>query len=150
MFQYKRSEKYAHLMDRIMGPNPVKLCEELLSGTRLEKNMVVCDLGSGMGLTSLFMAKEYGYKVYASDLWSDPEENKAFFLSEGLDETQIVPVKADATDLPYEKEFFDGLVCTDSYNYFGRDPEYLDGKLLPFIKKGGYIYLAITGMKEDY
>lgn len=67
----------------------------------------------------------------------------------GLSRDEIIPVKADATDLPFEKEFFDAVVCTDSYNYFGRDADYLDDKLLPFLKSGGYIYLAITGMKKD-
>ena len=32
---------------------------------------------------------------------------------------------------------------------FGRDPEFLDQKLLPFLKKGGYVYIAVPGMKED-
>ena len=41
------------------------------------------------------------------------------------------------------------MVSTDSYNYFGRDPDYLDQKLLPFIKHGGYIYIAVPGMKKD-
>ena len=67
----------------------------------------------------------------------------------GLSGTEIIPAKADATDLPFEKEFFDGVVSTDSYNYFGRDPDYLDEKLLPFVKKGGYVYIAIPGMKQD-
>ena len=30
-----------------------------------------------------------------------------------------------------------------------RDPDYLDQKLLPFIKNGGYIYIAVPGMKKD-
>ena len=58
-------------------------------------------------------------------------------------------VQADATDLPFEKEFFDAVVSTDSYNYFGRDEKYLDEKLLPCVKSGGYIYIAIPGMKKD-
>ena len=67
----------------------------------------------------------------------------------GLHDEQIIPVKADATAMPFEREFFDAVVSTDSYNYFGRDPEYLDAKLAPFVKSGGYIYIALTGMKKD-
>ena len=44
---------------------------------------------------------------------------------------------------------FDAVVSVDSYNYFGRDERYLDEKLLPFVKSGGYIYIAIPGMKKD-
>ena len=132
-----------------MGPNPVKLEEELLLDHKIPEGAVVCDLGSGQGLTSVFLAKEYGFTVYAADLWSDPEENRAFFDEMGLTREQIVPVKADAENLPFEKEFFDAVVSIDSYNYFGRDSRYLDEKLLPFVKSGGYLYIAIPGMKKD-
>ena len=149
--KYILSEKYntPELQSKIMGPNPVKLEEELLQGHQIPSGAVVCDLGSGMGLTSLFLAKEYGFTVYACDLWSDPAENQAFFDVMGIPRGQIVPVKADATNLSFEKGFFDAVVCVDSYNYFGRDGDYLDEKLLPFVKSGGLIYIAIPGMKRD-
>ena len=149
--KYIKSEKYntPALQAKIMGPNPIKLEEELLLKHRIPTGSVVCDLGSGQGLTSVFLAKEYGFTVYAADLWSDPEENRSFFDAIGLDREQIIPVKADAADLPFEKEFFDAVISVDSYNYFGRDEHYLDDKLLPFVKSGGYIYIAIPGMKQD-
>ena len=149
--RYIRSEKYntPELQAKMMGPNPVKLEEELLIGHRIPQGAVVCDLGSGQGLTSVFLAKEYGFTVYAADLWSDPEENRRFFDKMGLDRKQIIPVKADAEKLPFEREFFDAVVSVDSYNYFGRNERYLDDSLLPFVKRGGYIYIAIPGMKRD-
>ena len=148
---YTRSKAYdtPELRRMIMGPNPVKLEEELLLDHKIPENAVVCDLGSGQGLTSVFLAKEYGFTVYAADLWSDPAENRAFFDRMGLPHDRIIPVKADAAALPFEKEFFDAVVSTDSYNYFGRDERYLDEKLLPFLKHGGYVYVAIPGMKKD-
>ena len=149
--QYPLSEKYDRpgLMAKIMGPNPLKLEEELLTGHRIGAGATVCDLGSGQGLTSVFLAKEYGFSVCAADLWSDPEANRRFFSDMGLSGEQIVPVKADAEALPFEEEFFDAVVSTDSYNYFGRDPDYLDQKLLPFVKPGGWIYITVPGMKKD-
>ena len=51
--------------------------------------------------------------------------------------------------MPFEKEFFDAVVSVDSYNYFGRDENYLDEKLLPFVKSGGYIYVAVPGTVKD-
>ena len=105
--QYPLSEKYntPELMAKIMGPNPVKLAEELLMKHQIPAGATVCDLGSGQGLSSVFMAKEYGFKVYAADLWSDPEQNRRFFEQMGLTEQQITPVKADAAALPFEKIF---------------------------------------------
>lgn len=147
---YIKSQSYNSYMNMIMGPNPLKLTEELMTANETPSGSTVMDLGSGQGLTSVFLAKEYGFKVYAADLWSDPKENRRFFDSTGLDESQIIPVKADAENLHFEKEFFDAVVSVDSYNYFGRDKNYLDKKLLPYVKNGGYIYIAIPGMKEDY
>ncbi len=149
--EYVRSKKYEtpELMAKIMGPNPIKLEEELLSDNKIPAGSVVCDLGSGQGLTSVFMAKEYGFTVYAADLWSDPAENSVFFEKMGINSGEVIPVKAEAENLPFEKSFFDAVVSIDSYNYFGRDPKYLDEKLLPFVKNGGLIYVAIPGMKKD-
>ena len=149
--KYERTEKYNTdlINEKIMGPNPLKLEEELMKENRIKPGSIVMDLGSGQGITSIFLVKEYGFKVYATDLWSNPEENKKFFTEMGLTEEQIIPVKMDATDLQYEKEFFDAVVSTDSYNYFGRDENYLDEKLLPFVKKEGLIYIVVPGMKKD-
>lgn len=149
--KYTKSLKYDKPIfnEKIMGPNPLKLTEELLEDNKIPAHALVCDLGSGQGVTSVFIAKEYGFKVYAADLWSDPAENAVFFQTLDLSEEQIVSVKADALNLPFAREFFDAVISTDSYNYFGREKYYLDSKLLPFVKKGGLIYIAVPGMKKD-
>ncbi|MCO1600181.1 SAM-dependent methyltransferase [Desulfosporosinus nitroreducens] len=149
--KYIISQKYntPELQAKMMGPNPLKLQEEMLINHKIPAGSLVCDLGSGQGVTSIMLAHDYGFTVYAADLWSEPQVNREFFDEMGLTHEQIIPVKADATDLPFEKEFFDAVVSTDSYNYWGRDPEYLDAKLLPFVKSGGYIYACVPGMKRD-
>ncbi len=116
--KYVKTEKYNIdlVNQKIMGPNPLKLEEELMKDNRIKTGAIVMDLGSGQGITSVFLAKEYGFKVYATDLWSEKEENQKFFTEMGLTQEQIIAVKADATDLKYEKEFFDAVVSTDSYN----------------------------------
>ncbi|MGN0818081.1 MAG: SAM-dependent methyltransferase [Candidatus Coproplasma sp.] len=151
IFNYVKSGAYftPELQARIMGPNPVKLTEELMKFNNTPVGATVLDLGCGMGVTSVFLAEQYGFKVYAADLWNEPEENQRFFANRNLSEDSIKAVKADATELPFEREFFDAVICTDSYNYFGRDTSYLDEKLLPFVKRGGYVYLCIAGMKRD-
>lgn len=149
--KYPRTKRYSTdlIRKKIMGPNPLKLNEELLTDHRIPDGATVMDLGSGQGMTSVFLAKEYGFRVFAADLWSNPTENKRFFDQMGLTSGQIIPLKADATALPFAEEFFDAVVSTDSYHYFGRDPHYLGEKLLPFVKHGGHLYIAIPGMKRD-
>ena len=137
------------MLEKSMGPNPLKLCEELIDGAGIPAGSVVLDLGSGTGLTSTLMAREYGFIVYAADLWSEPGDNMRFFESLGLTNRQIIPLKADATALPFATEFFDAVVSIDSYSYFGRDPEYLGACLLPLVKHGGELLFSIPGMVHD-
>ena len=135
---------------KIMGPNPLKLCEELLRGANIAKGSRVCDLGSGTGITSVMLAREYGLDVYAVDLWSDPAENRVFFREMGVPDDRIHPVKANAAEgLPFDQDFFDVVVSVDSYNYFGRDSRYLGERLLPYVKPGGKMYFSIPGMVRD-
>lgn len=149
--QYPRSNSYDWNMvrEKIMGPNPLKILEELMQNHRIPKGALVMDLGSGTGLTSVFLAREYGFSVVAADLWSDPSDNKRFFDSMGLTPREVLPVKADAEALPFAHGTFDAVVSTDSYHYFGREETYLGSKLLPFVKPGGYLYIAVPGMKKD-
>jgi cyclopropane fatty-acyl-phospholipid synthase-like methyltransferase len=72
-----------------------------------------------------------------------------FFEECGLTNRQIVPLKADATALPFARGFFDAVVSVDSYNYFGRDPLYLGEHLLPLVSRGGELLFAIPGMARD-
>lgn len=140
----------AVVASKIMGPNPLKLCEELLHDANIPAGSTVCDLGSGSGITSVMLAREYGLDTYAVDLWSDPDENREFFRQMGVADETIHPVKADASKgLPFPAGFFDCVVSVDSYNYYGRDPEYLGAKLLPYVRRGGMLYLAIPGMVHD-
>lgn len=151
LISYPRSKKYSgpEYMNRLNGPNTVKLTEELLSGHLIRDNARVCDMSSSNGLTSLFLARDYGFRVCAADLWSDPEENTAFFEAHGLGPDRIHAVKADALALPFYDESFDAVVCVGSYNYFGGDKSYLTTKLLPYVRRGGYIYIAVPGMVRD-
>ena len=135
---------------KIMGPNPLKLCEELLADADIPHGSRICDLGSGTGITSAMLAREYGLNVYAVDLWGDPVENRAFFEALGIPTETIHPLQADASQgLPFELDFFDAVASIDSYNYYGRDPLYLSEHLLPYVKSGGMLYLSIPGMTRD-
>ena len=138
---------------KIRGPNPLKILEELLAmapGGAPKPGSVVLDLGSGSGLTTAMLARCYSLVSYAADLWSDPGEVMRFLEGFGLSNRQVVPVRADAsTGLPFASEFFDAVVSVDAYNYFGRDPDYLGSYLLPYVRRGGRLLIAVPGMKRD-
>jgi len=103
-----KSDKYdtAFVQENMMGPNSMKIVEELSESLKLERGMRVLDLGCGRGLTSIFLAKEYGVTVFATDLWISATENYERIKSMGL-EDKIIPIHAEAHDLPFAHEFFD-------------------------------------------
>jgi len=147
--QYPKANKYMvpRYLRKIMGPNPLKLLEEILARYPLAPGSRVMDLGCGQGLTSLFLHKEYDLQVTACDLWIDPTDNLTFFREENAD---ILPLRTDATEnLPFARESFDAIVSIDSYHYFGREKGFLEERILPFVKKGGWVLLAVPGMKTD-
>ena len=41
------------------------------------------DLGCGKGLSSIFLAREFGVEVWAADLWIKPTENYKRFIEAG-------------------------------------------------------------------
>jgi len=147
----KKTELFsrAFLEENIMGPNPVKLLEELLRNQHLPAGSLVMDLGCGRGVTSIALAKEYGLRVFATDLWISATDNKKRFDAFGLGAEQIIPIHADAHDLPYAEEFFDAVVSVDAYHYFGLDETYLRECLLSLVKHGGYLLIAVPGLKKD-
>jgi len=137
------------LKENMMGPNSMKIIEELSESLRLEKNMRVLDLGCGKGLTSIFLAKEYDVTVFATDLWISATENYERIKSMGL-EDKIIPIHSEAHDLPFAHEFFDLAISVDAYHYFGIEADYLTKHFAPLVKKGGQIAVAVPGLKKEF
>jgi cyclopropane fatty-acyl-phospholipid synthase-like methyltransferase len=147
----KKSRKYDtdFLKENMLGPNSMKIVEELSESLKLEKDMRVLDLGCRRGLTSIFLAKEYGVTVFATDLWISATDNYGRIKSMGL-EDKVIPIHAEAHDLPFANEFFDVAICVDAYHYFGVEEDYLAKYFSPFVKKGGQIGVAVPGLKEEF
>ena len=125
MKTYPRTEKYDQnwIEENWMGPNPLQLLEELCGNMKLSPGMRVLDMGCGKGLTSVFLAKEFGVTVFANDLWIDAAENLRRFEEAGVS-GMVFPVHAEAHSLPYARGFFDAAVSIDSYHYYGADELY--------------------------
>ena len=131
-----------------MGPNSLWLMEWLTEKIEINKNMKVLDLGCGRAISSIFLAKEFGATVYATDLWIDASENHKRIVEYGL-EDKIIPIKAEAHALPFAKNFFDVIVAVDSYGYFGTDDLYLS-YITSFLKPNGIIAAALPGLMQDF
>lgn len=134
--------------DFMMGPNSMRLLEEMLECHPLKEGSKVMDLGCGRGLTSLFLAKEAKASVYATDLWISATENERSFEEWNIQD-KVIPIHANADDLPYAEEYFDAIVTVDSYHYFADQKGDFEKKVLPYLKKGGVAIIAIPGLKKE-
>ena len=117
----------------MMGPNCVRFAEELTANIPLSPNMRVLDLGCGMGLSSIYLARTFGVRVFAADLWINPSDNFARFRDFGLEDA-VIPLRAEGHALPFAEGYFDAVICIDAYHFFGCDPEYLDAHIAPLVK----------------
>ena len=146
---FPRSNGYDSMwiFDNQMGPNPLWLTEFLVQSMDLQPGMRVLDLGCGRGITSVFLAKEYGVQVYAVDLWENADL-KWKNAKEQHVEHLIVPLHGDALNLPFAKDFFDVIICVDSYIYFGAGDDSL-GKILRFLRPKGKIGIIMPGYMDD-
>lgn len=146
---YPRSAGYdpRWVVAHCMGPHPLWLLEDLLRDLPLEPGMRVLDLGCGKGLTSVFLAREFGVQVWAADLWIEPTENFARFREAGV-AGSVFPLHAEAHDLKFAEGYFDAVVSVDAYQYFGTDDLYL-GYLSKFVRPGGLVGAAMPGLTAE-
>jgi SAM-dependent methyltransferase len=147
--EYPRSSTYdaQWLIESDMGPHPLWLLEDLAQDLDLRPGMRVLDLACGKGATSVFLAREFGARVWAADLWVSPDENAATFEAHGVGD-QVTALKAEAHALPFARGFFDVIVCIDAYEYFGTADGYL-AYLTSYLKPGGQLGIATPAMRRE-
>jgi len=147
--EFPRSSQYEPdwVLENQMGPNALWLIEWLTEVLHLTRDMRVLDLGCGRGLTSIFLAKEFGVKVWAADLWITPENNSARAEAAGVADL-VFPLRAEAHALPFAAGFFDAVVSVDAYHYFGTDVLYL-GYLSRFLRPEGLLGIVVPGLMQE-
>lgn len=152
--RFPLSNKYdaKWVFENEMGPQPLWLTEALTQSLNLSPGMRVLDLACGKGLTSVFLAREYGVQVYAVDFdeWGDmtsPEIRFGNAKAFNVDHL-ITPIKANAENLPFASNFFDAVICVNAYIYFGANETYLD-YIAKFLRPGGRIAMVVPGYPKD-
>jgi cyclopropane fatty-acyl-phospholipid synthase-like methyltransferase len=127
--------------------NPLWLSEWLAAAMDLRPGMRVLDLGCGRAASSIFLRREFGAQVWATDLWFSASENMQRIRDAGV-EDGVFPIHADARSMPFAAEFFDAILCIDSFPYFGTDDLYLN-YLAQFVKRGGWVGIAGAGLMQE-
>lgn len=148
--QFPLSNKYnpTWLTENPMGAHPLWLTEWMCQRIELREGMRVLDLGCGTAKSSVFLAREFGVQVWATDLWTPASENRRRIADAELGD-RVFPIHADAHDLPFASEFFDAILCTDAYNYVGTSDGYLN-YLVQFLRPGGLFSFASAGLMADF
>jgi len=129
------------------GANSLWLTEWLASELELRPGMRLLDLGCGRAASSIFLRREFGVEVWATDLWCSASENFQRIRDAGVADG-VFPVHADARALPFAAEFFDAVVSIDSFPYYGTDDLYLNS-IARFLKPGGVIGIAGAGLMRE-
>jgi SAM-dependent methyltransferase len=147
--EYPRSSRYdpGWLVRLDMGPHPLWLLEDLSRDLDLRPGMRVLDLGSGMGATSVFLAREFGVEVVAVDLWVSPDAAAAVFADAGVTD-MVRAVKAEAHALPFTRSYFDAVISIDAYEYFGTADSYL-AYITRFLKPRGQLAVATPALRRE-
>jgi SAM-dependent methyltransferase len=135
------------MVDLCMGPNPLWLLEDLARDFDLRPGMKVLDLGCGMGMTSVFLAREYGVQVQAAERWIPAADNAVRFEAAGV-AGQVRAVAAEAHDLPFDDGQFDAVVSVDTYHYFGTSDLYI-GYITRFLAPGGQLAIAVPSVRRE-
>jgi cyclopropane fatty-acyl-phospholipid synthase-like methyltransferase len=155
MRNFERCEKYYKNYgkffqeNKMLGPNAMWLIEILCEKMNLKPGMRVLDMGCGMGLTSIFLAKEFGVTVFANDLWISPTDNYHRFVEMGVD-NMVFPIRAEAHALPYAENYFDAAISIDAYHYFGTDEIYLPNYYSKLVRQGGQFGIVSPGLSREF
>ncbi len=129
------------------GANSLWLTEWLAEAMPLRADMRVLDLGCGRGASSIFLNREFGVQVWATDLWFSAAERLERVRDAGVDDG-VFPISADARSLPFAPAFFDAIVSIDSFPYYGTDDLYAN-YLARFVKPGGAVGMAGAGLVRE-
>lgn len=148
---YPRSAKYkpAWVLENQMGPNVLWLTEALAQVMDLQPGMRVLDMGCGKAISSIFLAKEFGVQVWATDLWISASENWERIKAAGL-QGQVFPIHAEAHALPYADGFFDAALSMDSYHYYGSDELYLGYHFAKLLRPGAQFGIVVPGLVQEF
>lgn len=130
------------------GANALWLTEWLSEVLTLQPGMRVLDLGCGRAMSSVFLHREFGVEVFATDLWFSAADNLRCVRDAGIS-SGVHPLHADARALPFAAEFFDAVVSIDSFQYYGTDDTYAH-YLARLLKPGGMIGIAGAGFTREF
>ncbi|HSL42879.1 MAG TPA: class I SAM-dependent methyltransferase [Anaerolineales bacterium] len=142
---YSRAEIYHDCF----GGGGLYLAAQMARTLRLSPGNLVLDLGCGKGSSSIFLARHYGVRVVALDLWTSAEFLQQKFSAQELSD-RITPIQMDATQpLPFPLSYFDAIFCMNSFSFYGGSMEFIE-HLLKHLKPGGQLCIGSEVLSSEF
>ena len=149
--RYPRAARYdpSWRIENQMGSDCLCLVESLTRVLDLQLDWRVLDLGCGKALTSIFLAKEFGVQVWATDLWISAADNFKRIKEAGVAD-RVFPIRADARNLPYADGYFDAVIGVNSLQFYGTDDIYLRDHLIRLVDPGKRFGIIVPGWRREF
>jgi SAM-dependent methyltransferase len=142
---YTREQIY----DETIGGGALYLAARMVRTMTLKPGDVVLDLGCGKGATCIFLARHFGVKVIAVDLWTSASTLNDKFMARGYRD-RIVPLNMDVTGrLPFADHYFDAIFSMNSFSFYGVSVEFLQ-HLLKHLKPGGQLCIGSECLSDEF
>ena len=136
----------AGIHEELAGQGGLFLACDMAKLLRLQPGMRVLDLACGAGTTSIYLAKNFGVRVYAVD--EDlPGSLPRRAAAAGVGDL-VIPILGDARKLPFSLEFFDVVFSMNAFFCFGTDDLY-PPYLLGFLKEGGELVIGSPCYRDE-
>jgi arsenite methyltransferase len=112
----------------------------LIELCHINESKYVLDVGCGVGVTPIYIAKTYGSRVIGVDISAKMIERSLERARRERVADRVEFRVADAQDLPFDDDIFDAVI-TESVTSFTEDKQKAVNEYLRVIKPGGYIGL---------
>lgn len=143
---YSRDEIYGH--GDHMAPGGLYLAARMCRGLDIGAGDRVLDLACGRGDSSVFLARRYGVRITAVDLWVSPSELAEKFDRRGLGDV-VFPLQLDArSPLPFADDYFDAIFCMQGFYEFGTSQRGLR-RIVRLLHPGGRLVIGTTCFNEE-
>ncbi|HXQ81922.1 MAG TPA: class I SAM-dependent methyltransferase [Opitutaceae bacterium] len=129
----------ADIHEGLAGQGGLFLASDMAKLLALKRGMRVLDLGCGEGATSIFLARNFGVRVFAVD--EDLPDSLPHRASRAGVGALVTPVRADARKLPFAHGFFDAVFSMNAFFYFGTDDLY-PPRLMRVLKDRGELVIG--------
>jgi SAM-dependent methyltransferase len=131
-----------------IGGGALYLAARIARPMDLQPGQIVLDMGCGHGTTSVFLARCFGVRVVAVDLWT-PIDSACRKIEENDLRDRITPLHLDMREpLPFPAGYFDAVFCMNSLSFYGGSVEFLR-RLLTHVKPGGVLSVGMETLGEE-